>query len=181
MGFVDRLPAFIADPLRDLQKTPVRQSLHQILNLGEISASRMPICCVLAAGSCQQSSACLGKAPCHAAGLIVASALMSWKTLILITGSDSPVVVVLSGSMEPAFFRGDILFLNMGTAPLRTGEIVVYNAEDKGSIPVVHRIIEVHERQDTQYIDILTKVTPSAPPPGLHIHTITAPANHSSN
>lgn len=84
---------------------------------------------------------------------------MSWKTLILLTGSDSPVVVVLSGSMEPAFYRGDILFLNMGTAPLRTGEIVVYNAEEDTSIPVVHRIIEVHERQDSEYIDILTKVS----------------------
>lgn len=83
---------------------------------------------------------------------------MSWKTLILLTGSDSPVVVVLSGSMEPAFYRGDILFLNMGTAPLRTGEIVVYNAEEESSIPVVHRIIEVHERQDSKYVDILTKV-----------------------
>lgn len=31
------------------------------------------------------------------------------------------VVVVLSGSMEPGFQRGDILFLNMGTAPVRTG------------------------------------------------------------
>lgn len=31
------------------------------------------------------------------------------------------VVVVLSGSMEPGFKRGDILFLNMGTAPVRTG------------------------------------------------------------
>jgi signal peptidase I len=28
---------------------------------------------------------------------------------------------VLSGSMEPGFHRGDILFLNMGTAPVRTG------------------------------------------------------------
>lgn len=33
------------------------------------------------------------------------------------------VVVVLSGSMEPGFHRGDILFLNMGTAPVRTGEV----------------------------------------------------------
>lgn len=27
------------------------------------------------------------------------------------TNSQSPVVVVLSGSMEPGFYRGDILFL----------------------------------------------------------------------
>ena len=67
-------------------------------------------------------------------GMILSSALIIWKTLILFTCSESPVVVVLrcarhknchhsssscqifrvmcSGSMEPAFQRGDILFLN---------------------------------------------------------------------
>ena len=41
--------------------------------------------------------------------MIVFSALMIWKGLMFITKSESPVVVVLSGSMEPAFQRGDIL------------------------------------------------------------------------
>ena len=31
---------------------------------------------------------------------------MIWKGLMFITKSESPVVVVLSGSMEPAFQRG---------------------------------------------------------------------------
>jgi signal peptidase I len=83
---------------------------------------------------------------------------MSWKSLILWTGSESPVVVVLSGSMEPAFFRGDILFLTLGSEPFRNGEIVVYNVDQK-SIPVVHRIIQVHEREPDGYVDILTKVS----------------------
>ena len=52
------------------------------------------------------------------------------------------VVVVLSGSMEPGFQRGDILFLNMGTAPVRTGEIVVFNIDGR-DIPIVHRVIKV--------------------------------------
>ena len=86
---------------------------------------------------------------------------MSWKTLILLTGSESPIVVVLSGSMEPAFYRGDILFLHMGTAPLRTGEIVVYNLRDK-DIPIVHRVIQVHEKADGMpgagTTEVLTKV-----------------------
>ena len=33
------------------------------------------------------------------------SALIIWKGLIVVTGSESPVVVVLSGSMEPGFKR----------------------------------------------------------------------------
>lgn len=37
--------------------------------------------------------------------MIVSSALMIWKGLMVVTGSESPIVVVLSGSMEPAFFR----------------------------------------------------------------------------
>ena len=37
--------------------------------------------------------------------MIVTSALIIWKALMCVTGSESPVVVVLSGSMEPGFKR----------------------------------------------------------------------------
>ncbi|EDL09682.1 Sec11-like 3 (S. cerevisiae), isoform CRA_c [Mus musculus] len=57
--------------------------------------------------------------------MIVSSALMIWKGLIVLTGSESPIVVVLSGSMEPAFHRGDLLFLtNFREDPIRA-EIMV--------------------------------------------------------
>lgn len=66
--------------------------------------------------------------------------------------------MVLSGSMEPAFSRGDILFLNKGSAPFRTGEIVVFDIVGKlDKIPVVHRIIKLHERSPGGRFDILTK------------------------
>ncbi|KAI4335745.1 hypothetical protein L6164_014357 [Bauhinia variegata] len=89
-------------------------------------------------------------------GLIVTSALVIWKGLMCLTGSESPVVVVLSGSMEPGFKRGDILFLHMSKDPIRTGEIVVFNIDGR-DIPIVHRVIKVHERRDTGEIFILTK------------------------
>lgn len=76
---------------------------------------------------------------------------------MLITGSESPVVVVLSGSMEPGFYRGDILFLHLGKAPIRTGEIVVYNIDGR-DIPIVHRALQIHEKKPNGAIDILTKV-----------------------
>jgi signal peptidase len=44
--------------------------------------------------------------------------------------------------MEPAFQRGDLLFLwnrNL-VAETQVGEIVVYNVKDK-DIPIVHRVI----------------------------------------
>jgi len=70
------------------------------------------------------------------------------------------VVVVLSGSMEPAFYRGDILFLNMGQKPFRAGEVVVFNINGR-DIPIVHRIIKVHEKEpgaEDDEVLILTKV-----------------------
>ncbi|KAK4479181.1 hypothetical protein RD792_014692 [Penstemon davidsonii] len=71
-------------------------------------------------------------------------------------GSESPVVVVLSGSMEPGFQRGDILFLHMSKDPIRAGEIVVFNVDGR-EIPIVHRVIKVHERQETGEVNVLTK------------------------
>ncbi|CAM9847763.1 unnamed protein product [Choristocarpus tenellus] len=87
--------------------------------------------------------------------MIVLSALMIWKSLMVITKSESPVVVVLSGSMEPAFQRGDILFLNNNDEPLRAGEVVVFKIKDR-EIPIVHRVMNVHEKPNGE-ISILTK------------------------
>ena len=119
----------VYNTLRDMRK---RQLAHQVLNLA----------------------------------MIVCSALMIWKGLMVVTESESPVVVVLrrappsahrvvercrdsppprarprSGSMEPAFYRGDILFLHMGFTPFRAGDIVVFKVADR-EIPIVHRVIK---------------------------------------
>ena len=49
---------------------------------------------------------------------------------MVVTGSESPIVVVLSGSMEPAFHRGDLLFLtNYEQEDIRVGEIVVFKVQ----------------------------------------------------
>jgi len=102
--------------------------------------------------------------------MIVFSALMIWKGLMFVTKSESPVVVVLSGSMEPAFQRGDILFLNNQCRdwpscwetyvkgvddPIRVGEVVVFKIKDR-DIPIVHRVMKVHEKPTGQ-IELLTK------------------------
>ncbi len=63
--------------------------------------------------------------------IVVVSALMIWKGLVALTYSESPVVVVLSGSMEPAFQRGDILFLTNYTEPIRVGEVIVFKIKDR--------------------------------------------------
>ncbi len=48
--------------------------------------------------------------------------------------------------MEPAFFRGDLLFLtNYQEESIRVGEIVVFKIEGR-EIPIVHRVLKVHEK-----------------------------------
>jgi len=87
--------------------------------------------------------------------MIVFSALMIWKGLMFATKSESPVVVVLSGSMEPAFQRGDILFLNNSVDRVYVGDVVVFKIRDR-DIPIVHRILKVHEKPDGK-VELLTK------------------------
>merc|ERR1711998_485180 len=79
--------------------------------------------------------------------LIVFSALMIWKGLMFWTKAEGPVVVVLSGSMEPAFYRGDILFLHRGDEPFGAGEVCVFKITGR-DIPIVHRIMKVHDSPD---------------------------------
>ena len=89
-------------------------------------------------------------------GMVVSSALMTWKGLMVVTGSGSPIVVVLSGSMEPAFYRGDLLLLTHdNTKPIRVGEMIVFKIEGR-DIPIVHRVIKVHEKE-SGYVKFLTK------------------------
>ncbi|KAF8892979.1 hypothetical protein BD779DRAFT_1669993 [Infundibulicybe gibba] len=76
---------------------------------------------------------------------VITSGLMIWKGLGLITNSESPIVVVLSGSMEPAFYRGDLLFLtNPPHERYHTGDITVYKIPG-ADIPIVHRVLETHD------------------------------------
>ena len=81
--------------------------------------------------------------------LVLSTAFMLWKSLSVLANSPSPIVVVLSGSMEPAFQRGDLLFLWNRDRGAAVGEIVVYNVKGK-DIPIVHRVVRSFEVADGQ-------------------------------
>ncbi|KAL8447952.1 hypothetical protein Emag_004150 [Eimeria magna] len=86
---------------------------------------------------------------------VILAALMLWKVLVLAAGSPSPVVVVLSGSMLPAFSRGDILFLLDQGPNTAVGDIVVFKVEGR-EIPIVHRVLSVHTNHQGESM-LLTK------------------------
>jgi hypothetical protein len=56
-------------------------------------------------------------------GLVVFSALLAWKALVGFTESDSPVVVVLSGSMEPLINRGKTVRFILFSALLKRSSL----------------------------------------------------------
>ena len=89
-------------------------------------------------------------------GMIVCSALMIWKSLMVVTQCETPVVVVLSGSMEPSYFRGDILFLTNYKDNLIPGDIVVFRLPEQ-DIPIVHRVITIQNKGKAGDFYILTK------------------------
>ncbi|SBT40995.1 signal peptidase 21 kDa subunit, putative (SP21) [Plasmodium ovale wallikeri] len=77
------------------------------------------------------------------------NALMIWKLLVVLTGCESPIVVVLSGSMEPGYFRGDTLAL-YNQPKIHAGDVVVYQINGR-DIPIVHRILNIHISKDNKY------------------------------
>ncbi|WFD35684.1 signal peptidase I [Malassezia cuniculi] len=87
---------------------------------------------------------------------VVATALAIWRGLSVVTNTESPVVVVLSGSMEPGFQRGDLLFLTNYDSPIQVGEITVYRTTGS-SVPIVHRVIETHYVENKNKQILLTK------------------------
>ncbi|SAM08192.1 hypothetical protein [Absidia glauca] len=88
---------------------------------------------------------------------ILASALMIWKALALALNNESPIVVVLSGSMEPAFHRGDLLVLSLPkNEPIQVNDICVFKLPER-PVPIVHRVIKLHDDAETGKQYLLTK------------------------
>ena len=77
--------------------------------------------------------------------------------------TESPIVVVISGSMEPTIYEGDLLFvagidaedIKNGTAEDQNGDVIVFDARGlwfhAPQEPIVHRVIDKYNISDTWY------------------------------
>ncbi|CAD8079292.1 unnamed protein product [Paramecium sonneborni] len=79
--------------------------------------------------------------------IVVGSVLSIWKSLQVVSFSESPVIVVSSGSMEPVYYRGDILFLTYFNKPFEVGDVIVYKIKDQ-DIPIIHRVFQIVQKSN---------------------------------
>ena len=75
--------------------------------------------------------------------MVLGTALAVWGACVMVLRTSSPIVVVLSGSMEPGVFKGDLLVLRDHDGPYRTGEVLVFRLPFR-SVPIVHRVVGVY-------------------------------------
>jgi signal peptidase len=62
--------------------------------------------------------------------------------------TSKPVMAVVSSSMEPTFYRGDLVVIKgIDAEDIKVGDIIVYDNPYRG-IPVVHRVIDIKETED---------------------------------
>jgi signal peptidase len=87
-------------------------------------------------------------------GLAFSGAFLIYYVMQIALNTESPMVVVVSGSMEPKLHRGDLLFLKgkdaedikNGTIEGKEGDIIVFDARGlwigAPSDPIVHRVVD---------------------------------------
>lgn len=62
--------------------------------------------------------------------------------------TSKPVMAVVSSSMEPTFYRGDLVVVKgYDTEDIRVGDIIVYDNPYRG-VPVVHRVIDIKKTEN---------------------------------
>lgn len=82
----------------------------------------------------------------------LSTAFMTWSLFKVLLNNDMPVMVVLTGSMEPGFQRGDIAAAYTADAnhAMHPGDIVIYKLEGR-KIPIVHRVLERRTINDSWF------------------------------
>ena len=78
--------------------------------------------------------------------------IVAWIGLGFALRTDTPIVIISSGSMEPALRAGDVVFVSgVDVSTLRAGDVIVYNCPSKKDLCVreneliAHRIVEINE------------------------------------
>lgn len=77
--------------------------------------------------------------------------------------------VVVSGSMEPVLYRGDIVIIDSNPGTVQIGDIIVYKATWFNQ-PVIHRVIKIGQDQTGNTV-VLTKGDNNPAPDPAPVYT----------
>jgi signal peptidase len=86
-------------------------------------------------------------------GLLIAVViyLILQASLMVTLGVERPLYVVISGSMEPTYYEGDILVVKRANPyTIQEGDIIVFESPS-GGIPIVHRVFDVETKDGIPY------------------------------
>lgn len=84
--------------------------------------------------------------------LAISSPFLVYWILQMTLNTSSPMTVVISGSMEPTYHKGDLLFLyGEDPANIEVNDVIVFQSK-YSSEPVVHRVIDKRYNGEYQFI-----------------------------
>lgn len=88
---------------------------------------------------------------------VVSVVFMTLRAVSVWVDTPDPVMIAVSESMEPAFARGDILFISNRQQSVEVGDLPVFWFPEK-PYPMVHRAVQVlhqeHEDLDLRYVTL---------------------------
>jgi len=86
-------------------------------------------------------------------GVLIAVALylLIQASLMVTLGVEKSLYVVISGSMEPTYERGDVLVVKrVDVDAIEKGDIIVFDSP-YGGIPIVHRVHDIKTEGEERY------------------------------
>jgi signal peptidase I len=83
--------------------------------------------------------------------------------VVLPTLLGDRTIVIISGSMEPTIHMGAAAVLKpVASSDLQVGDVVAYTPNSKGAISIVHRIVNISERDGVRFYRTRGDANPSA-------------------
>ncbi|MBI4177685.1 MAG: signal peptidase I [Candidatus Aenigmarchaeota archaeon] len=79
------------------------------------------------------------------AALGVFIAVLIYQALILLLGTERPVIDVISESMSPSINRGDLVIVKHAEPQdIKIGDVIVFDTLSQ-SLPVIHRVYKIND------------------------------------
>jgi signal peptidase len=73
----------------------------------------------------------------------VIQALLIWNLIKFASGTYAPISIVVSGSMEPTLYRGDIIFAHNWQEEIKIDDVIIYTVDN--TTMIVHRVIGIKD------------------------------------